>query len=67
MTLEQIYENFDVNGIFPSDSEMSVAIEDNPNYVSIYDLEMEMINKALDDETHPYHHMVVPTKYTINL
>ncbi len=67
MKLKEIYENFDVNGIFPSDSEMSEAIENNPNYVSIYDLEMEMINKALDDEKHPYHHMVVPTKYTINL
>jgi len=28
---------------------------------------MEMINKALDDETHPYHHMVIPIEETINL
>jgi len=39
---------------------MIEAIQDNPNYVSIYDLEMEMIYKAMDDENHPYHSKVIP-------
>jgi hypothetical protein len=60
MKLKEIYENFDVNGIFPSDAEMIEAIQDNPNYVSIYDLEIEMIYKAMDDENHPYHSKVIP-------
>lgn len=62
MMLDEIYKNFDENGIFPTDSQMIQAIKNNSNYDSIYQLELEMIDKALADENHPYHHMVIPIK-----
>lgn len=60
MTLEQIYENFDKNGVFPTDSQLEEAIKGNPNYEDLYDLELEMIDKAFNDPNHPYHSKVKP-------
>lgn len=56
--LTKINNRFDIFGIFPSDRELSLAIEGNPNYDDIYDLELEMLHRAMNDRFHPYHHMV---------
>ena len=54
MKLNEILKNFDENGIFPSDAEMTELIK-GTDYDDIYDLEMEMITKAESDVNHPYH------------
>jgi len=56
--LTKINNRFDIFGIFPSDYELSLAIEGNPNYDDIYDLELEMLERAMKKKSHPYNHMV---------
>jgi nucleoside 2-deoxyribosyltransferase len=57
-TMKQILENFNTNGIFPTDEQLSKAIEGNENYYDIYELEMELFDTASNDVNHPYHSMV---------
>lgn len=61
MKLEQILAKFNNEGIFPTDDEMRIAIV-GTKYGDIYDLEMELLHIAMEDQTHPYHHMTLPIK-----
>jgi len=59
-TVKEINENFDKNGVFPSDKEMESAIV-GTEYRNIYELEMDLLEKASADENHPYHPSVTST------
>ena len=55
MNLQEIINEFDTNGTFPTDLQMTVAIK-NSSYTNIYELEMDLLEKA-NDTNHPYHSM----------
>jgi hypothetical protein len=59
MNVKQLIKNFNQSGVFPTDSQLSAAIKGNPHYHSIYHLEMELVEIALNDINHPYHSKVV--------
>jgi hypothetical protein len=66
MNVEQLISNFNQTGIFPTDSQLQSAIEGNPLFDSIYDLEMDLIEIAQNDTNHPYHSKVVGSFNFIN-
>lgn len=55
MKVKELIENFNQTGVFPTDAQLAIAIDGNPNYDSIYDLEMKLIYIAINDVNHPYH------------
>ena len=59
MNVKQLIKNFNQTGVFPTDSQLAEAIKGNPNYHSIYHLEMDLVNIAIEDTNHPYHSKVV--------
>ena len=59
MNVKQLIKNFNQTGVFPTDSQLAVAIKGNVDYHSIYHLEMELVEIALKDTNHPYHSKVV--------
>ena len=59
MNVKQLIKNFNQSGVFPTDSQLAMAIKRNPHYHSIYHLEMELVNIAIEDTNHPYHSKVV--------
>jgi hypothetical protein len=59
MNVKQLTQNFNQTGVFPTDSQLASAIKGNPDYHSIYHLEIELVNIAIEDTNHPYHSKVV--------
>lgn len=51
-------ELFDNIRRFPSDEELNEAVKDDERFSDLWDLELHMIEIALNDKTHPYHDMV---------
>jgi hypothetical protein len=66
MLVEQLIQKFNESGVFPTDTELQTAIEGNPLFDSIYDLEMDLIVIAQNDTNHPYHSKVVGSFNFIN-
>lgn len=61
MTIQEIKDRFNSEGVFPSDEEMTEAIMNSGEYFTeIEELEDELITIAMNDSNHPYHPMVVP-------
>jgi hypothetical protein len=65
-TLKELQNEFDVDGIYPSDAELHFALlkASGPEH-TISDIfaaamqwELDMIRKAMGDSKHPYFHMV---------
>jgi hypothetical protein len=59
MNVEQLTQNFNKTGIFPTDEQLLTAVSSDLNYYSIYALEMQLVEIALNDTNHPYHSKVV--------
>jgi hypothetical protein len=58
MNVEQLTQNFNKTGVFPTDDQLLTAVASDLNYYSIYALEMELIYIARNDVNHPYHNAV---------
>jgi len=67
--MKMLLARFHTYGIFPSDKQMTEALgadmihsaltgEKVEFYWNIYDLELSLINQAIDNVKHPYHYMV---------
>jgi hypothetical protein len=67
MKVEELIENFNKTGVFPTDTQLAIAIDGNPKYYDEYDLEMELIDIARNDVNHPYHYAVSGGDKFINL
>ena len=59
MNVEQLTQNFNKTGVFPTDEQLLTAVSSDLNYYSIYALEMQLVQIALNDTNHPYHSKVV--------
>ena len=67
--MKQLWDNFNQYGIFPTDKQMNIALGSDviesvlnkqmPTHRTIFDLELEMIDTAMNDVNHPYHKMVI--------
>ena len=55
MNVEQLTQNFNKTGVFPTDDQLLTAVSSDLNYYSIYTLEMQLIEIARNDVNHPYH------------
>jgi hypothetical protein len=67
MNVEQLTQNFNKMGVFPTDDQLLTAIASDLNYYSIYALEMQLIEIAMNDVNHPYHWAVSGGDKFINL
>jgi hypothetical protein len=66
--LDKIVNRFNSEGIFPSDYEMSVAVQESDEYSDEFELEMKLIDMASENVNHPYHLNVTVdvSKYSFN-
>ena len=55
MKVEELIENFNKTGVFPTDAQLLTAVASDLNYYSIYHLEMQLVEIAINDVNHPYH------------
>jgi len=59
--LKDLVNNFKEYGVFPTDQQMKDAIEGSGvKSLSVFELEMNLLNSASKDENHPYHPMTQP-------
>ena len=66
----EIINRFNTLGIFPTDSELNYIASTESYFEGLLtplDVELKLIDVALNDVNHPYHHMVIPIDKTINL
>jgi hypothetical protein len=66
----EIISKYNTLGIFPTDEELDYIARAESYFgekVTAYQIELKLIDVAMNDTNHPYHHMVVPTEYSINL
>ena len=66
----EIISKYNTLGIFPTDEELDYISRAESYFgekVTAYQIELKLIDVAMNDTNHPYHHMVVPTEYSINL
>ena len=67
---EEILNRFNTLGIFPSDEELTYIASTESYFDGLLtplDVELKLIDVALKNTNHPYHHMVIPIEYEINL
>lgn len=66
----EIISRFNRLGIFPTDSELNYIANTESYFeglITPLDVELKLIDVAMNDINHPYHHMVIPIEKTINL
>ena len=66
----EILNRFNTLGIFPTDEELTYIASTESYFDGLLtplDVEMKLIDVAMNNTNHPYHHMVIPTDYEINL
>jgi hypothetical protein len=67
---KEIISRFNTLGIFPTDDELNYIANTESYFeglITPIDVELKLIDVAMSDTNHPYHHMVIPTGQTINL
>lgn len=58
MTTNEILTRFNKEGIFPTDEQLQIVIDETgTKNKNIYELEMDLLELASRDESHPYHPM----------
>lgn len=60
MTNSEILNQFNNEGIFPSDSQLQTIAESGEMGNSILDVELNLLDVASSDVNHPYHSMTQP-------
>lgn len=66
----EIISKFNTLGIFPTDEELDYIARAESYFgetVTAYQIELKLIDIAMNDTNHPYYNMVVPTEYEINI
>lgn len=67
---KEVLSRFNTLGIFPTDEELTYIANTESYFEGLltpFDVELKLIDIAMNNTNHPYHHMVIPTEYTINL
>ena len=67
---KEITTRFHTLGIFPTDDELNYIANTESYFDGLLtplDVELKLIDIALNNPNHPYHHMVIPIEETINL
>lgn len=67
---KEVLSRFNTLGIFPTDEELTYIANTESYFEGLLtplDVELKLIDVAMNNINHPYHHMVIPTEYTINL
>jgi len=65
----EIITRFNSLGIFPTDDELNYIVNTESYFeglITPLDVELKLIDVAMNDINHPYHHMVISTGETIN-
>lgn len=69
MTTNEILTKFNKEGIFPTDEQLQIVLDETgTKNKNIYELELDLLELASRDESHPYHPMtksVEPTQFEI--
>ena len=61
MNTNEILTRFNKEGIFPTDEQLQIVLDETgTKNKSIYDLELDLLEIASRDESHPYHPMTQP-------
>lgn len=61
MTTNEILTRFNKEGIFPTDEQLQIVLDETgTKNKNIYDLELDLLEIASRDESHPYHPMTQP-------
>lgn len=60
---QAILNRFHNDGIFPNDDQLFILLKDRKSkgdnsVFDIYDIELELVFTAMNDQSHPYHHKV---------
>ena len=62
MRTNEILTRFNKEGIFPTDEQLQIVLDETgTKNKSIYDLELDLLEIASRDESHPYHPMTKST------
>jgi|TARA_B100001094_G_scaffold69888_1_gene66390 hypothetical protein len=62
--MTEILNRYNNEGIFPTDEELQVIVNEDENYNEPLEVELELLRLA-ENPNHPYHNMTLPREFTI--